>query len=106
LALHLLEAALQPLALGCPGHVPEDRLVHRRRGSEDRVRGHTAYLTAVDPALAVWIGGPQASGKSSIARALAERFGLQLYVVDHRVWVHEARMPRTELASLTMDERW
>jgi hypothetical protein len=37
---------------------------------------------------------------------LAERFGLQLYVVDHRVWVHEARMPATEFASLTMDERW
>jgi 2-phosphoglycerate kinase len=54
----------------------------------------------------VWIGGPQASGKSSIARALAERFGLQLYVVDHRVWVHEPRMPATEFASLTMDERW
>lgn len=54
----------------------------------------------------MWIGGPQASGKSSIARALAERFGLQLYVVDHRVWVHEARMPATEFASLTMDERW
>lgn len=54
----------------------------------------------------MWIGGPQASGKSSVARALAERFGLQLYVVDHRVWVHEARMPQTEFASLTMDERW
>jgi hypothetical protein len=60
----------------------------------------------VDPAHAVWIGGPQASGKSSIARALSARFGLQLYVVDHRVWVHEARMPATEFASLTMDERW
>jgi hypothetical protein len=60
----------------------------------------------VDPAHAVWIGGPQASGKSSIARAPAERFELQLYVVDHRVWVHEARMPATEFASLTMDERW
>ena len=55
---------------------------------------------------ALWIGGPQASGKTSIARALAERFGLQLYVVDHRTWVHEARMPATEFGSLTMDERW
>ena len=60
----------------------------------------------MDPAHAVWIGGPQASGKSSIAKALAKRFELQLYVVDHRVWVHEARMPATEFASLTMDERW
>ena len=54
----------------------------------------------------VWIGGPQASGKSTIARAVAERFGLQLYHVDLRTWVHERRMPPTEFASLTMDERW
>ncbi len=60
----------------------------------------------MDPANALWIGGPQGSGKSSIARALAERFRLQLYLVDHRVWVHERRMPATEFASLTMDERW
>ena len=60
----------------------------------------------MDPANALWIGGPQGSGKSSVARALAERFGLQLYNVDHRTWVHEARMPQTEFGSLTMDERW
>jgi hypothetical protein len=60
----------------------------------------------VDPANALWIGGPQGSGKTSIARALGERFGLQLYHVDARTWVHEERMPATEFASLTMDERW
>jgi 2-phosphoglycerate kinase len=60
----------------------------------------------VDLSHVLWIGGAQASGKSTIARALAERFGVQLYNVDHRVWVHDARMPWTEFASLTMDERW
>jgi broad-specificity NMP kinase len=60
----------------------------------------------VDLSHVLWIGGPQGSGKSSIARALADRFGLQLYLVDHRVWVHEPRMPSTEFASLSMDERW
>jgi 2-phosphoglycerate kinase len=60
----------------------------------------------VDLSHVLWIGGPQGSGKSSLARALAERFGLQLYVVDHRVWAHEDRMPTTEFSSLTMDERW
>lgn len=60
----------------------------------------------MDPAHALWIGGPQGSGKSTVAAALAERFGLQLYHVDHRVWVHEARLPPTEFSSLTMDERW
>ena len=60
----------------------------------------------MDPADVLWIGGPQGSGKSSVARALARRFDLQLYLVDHRVWVHEPRMPATEFGSLTLDERW
>ena len=60
----------------------------------------------MDPAHALWIGGPQGSGKSSIAAALAERWGLQLYHVDARTWVHEERMPPNEFASLSMDERW
>jgi hypothetical protein len=60
----------------------------------------------VDPAHALWIGGPQGSGKSSIAWAISRRFDLQLYVVDHRTWVHEPRMPHTEFAGLSMDERW
>jgi hypothetical protein len=60
----------------------------------------------VDLADVLWIGGPQGSGKSSIARALSRRFDLQLYVIDHRVWVHEPRMPATEFSSLSMDERW
>jgi broad-specificity NMP kinase len=54
----------------------------------------------------LWIGGPQGSGKTSIAAALADRFELQVYHVDARTWVHEERMPSTEFASLTMDERW
>ena len=60
----------------------------------------------MDPSHALWIGGPQGSGKTSIAAALADRFALQLYHVDARTWVHEERMPPTEFASLTMDERW
>jgi hypothetical protein len=60
----------------------------------------------VDLAHVLWIGGPQGSGKSSIARALSRRFDLQLYAIDHRVWVHEPRMPGTEFRSLSMDERW
>ncbi len=54
----------------------------------------------------LWIGGGQGSGKSSIAKALSRRFDLQLYNVDRRTWVHEARMPATEFGSLTLDERW
>jgi hypothetical protein len=60
----------------------------------------------VDLSHVLWIGGGQGSGKSTVARALARRFDLQLYVVDHCTWVHEPRMPSTELASRSMDERW
>ncbi|MGZ4292435.1 MAG: hypothetical protein ACXVQQ_07550 [Gaiellaceae bacterium] len=54
----------------------------------------------------LWIGGGQGSGKSSVAWALSRRFDLQLYDVDRRTWVHEARMPTTEFGMLSMDERW
>jgi hypothetical protein len=60
----------------------------------------------VDLSHVLWIGGPQASGKTSVAFALSRRFDLQFYAVDSRTWVHEARMPPTEFASLSMDERW
>jgi hypothetical protein len=60
----------------------------------------------VDLGHVLWIGGPQAGGKSSIARALSRRLDLQLYLIDHRVWVHEPRMPETEFGSLSLDERW
>ncbi|MGZ4291086.1 MAG: hypothetical protein ACXVQQ_00670 [Gaiellaceae bacterium] len=60
----------------------------------------------MDLSHALWIGGPQGSGKSSIAWELSRRFDLQLYVVDARTWVHEARMPATEFGALSLDERW
>lgn len=41
----------------------------------------------------LWIGGGPQSGKSSIARALARRFDLQLYAVDEHTAAHEPRMP-------------
>jgi hypothetical protein len=60
----------------------------------------------VDLSDVLWIGGGQGSGKSSIARAVSRRFDLQLYAIDHRVWAHEPRMPRTAFHGLSMDERW
>ncbi len=44
LVSHLLEAPLEPLALGRPGRVAADRLVHRHGWAEDRVRGHGRTL--------------------------------------------------------------
>src|SRR5207248_6698172 len=93
-------------AVGARRRVLVDRLVFRGRGAEDRVGAHASYCTTVDLAHVLWIGGPQGSGKSSLARAISRRFDLQLYNIDHRTWAHEPRMPKSELESLSMDERW
>ncbi len=60
----------------------------------------------MDPSHVLWIGGGQASGKSTVAKALARRFDLQLYNIDRRTWVHESRVPATEFGLLSLDERW
>src|SRR2546429_1512178 len=102
--LHCPES--QPPALGARRCVLVYRLVLCRRWAEDRVCAHASYCTTMDLADVLWIGGPQGSGKSSVARALSRCFDLQLYNIDHHTWVHEPRMPRSEFASLSMDERW
>jgi hypothetical protein len=48
----------------------------------------------VDLSHVLWLGGGPGSGKSSIARALARRFELQLYPIDEHDAAHEPRMPR------------
>jgi 2-phosphoglycerate kinase len=60
---------------------------------------HAPYITAVDLSHVLWIGGGPGSGKSSLARALAERFDLQLYAIADHDREHEPRMP-----SLLADE--
>jgi dephospho-CoA kinase len=60
----------------------------------------------VDPSRALFIGGGQGSGKSSIAWALSRRHGLQLYNVDHRTQVHLARHRPHRFFELSEDERW
>jgi hypothetical protein len=39
----------------------------------------------------LWIGGPPASGKTTVARSLARRYGPRLYSADTRTWVHRDR---------------
>jgi hypothetical protein len=56
----------------------------------------------VDLSHVLWIGGGRGTGKSSIARALGLRFGLQLYAVDEHDAAHEPRMPSL-LSDETMD---
>ena len=57
----------------------------------------------MDPSHALWIGGGRGSGKSSLALALSQRFGFQLYSVDERTVVHEGRMPTASFDSASLD---
>jgi chloramphenicol 3-O-phosphotransferase len=54
---------------------------------------HAPYITAVDLSQVLWLGGGRGTGKSSIARALSQRFDLQLYTVDDHDQAHEPRLP-------------
>ncbi|HST18817.1 MAG TPA: hypothetical protein VLK36_14200 [Gaiellaceae bacterium] len=46
----------------------------------------------MDPVHVLWIGGATGAGKTSISRALAYRYDLQLYNVDHRTFDHVSRV--------------
>jgi hypothetical protein len=39
----------------------------------------------------LWLGGPPASGKTTVATRLARRHGLRLYMADTRTWSHRDR---------------
>jgi hypothetical protein len=59
-----------------------------------------------------WLGGGSGGGKSTIARRLAERYGLRLYATDDVMAEHAGRTtaatsPRLHaFLAMTMDERW
>ncbi|MFD0690162.1 shikimate kinase [Actinomadura fibrosa] len=59
-----------------------------------------------------WIGGGSGSGKSTIARRLADRHGMRLYDTDAAMPDHARRLPANEapylarFAAMDMDERW
>lgn len=59
-----------------------------------------------------WVGGGSGAGKSTIARRLAERYGLRLYATDDVMADHARRTTAadspflSEFAAMSMDERW
>jgi 2-phosphoglycerate kinase len=59
-----------------------------------------------------WIGGGSGAGKSTVARRLAERYGLKLCSTDDMMTDHAGRMTPDDspslrqFAAMDMDERW
>jgi 2-phosphoglycerate kinase len=59
-----------------------------------------------------WIGGGSGAGKSTVARRLADEYGLHVYATDDVMPDHARRMAPadspflTEFAAMDMDERW
>lgn len=59
-----------------------------------------------------WIGGGSGAGKSTVARRLAERYGLRLYATDDVMGAHASRTTPADAPLLAgfrgmdMDERW
>ena len=59
-----------------------------------------------------WIGGASGSGKSTIARRLADKHGLRLYSADEamgdhaRRWLPEDCPNLTAFVKMSMDQRW
>lgn len=83
-------------------------------GDESRSAHGGASLTGVRERLGhvFWIGGGSGSGKSTIARRLADRHGMRLFDTDAAMPGHARRMPPRqspylrEFAAMTMDQRW
>jgi 2-phosphoglycerate kinase len=59
-----------------------------------------------------WLGGGSCAGKSTVARQLADRYGLYLYATDDRMAEHARRTkPQDspllhEFIAMNMDDRW
>ncbi|QTE28603.1 nucleoside/nucleotide kinase family protein [Pengzhenrongella sicca] len=78
-----------------------------RHGEDDDGTALRAQLRDVH-----WIGGGSGAGKSTVARRVAARYGLRLYVTDNVMSDHAGRSGSndapflSEFLAMEMDERW
>jgi len=86
-------------------HGPQDEAAPTAKGSDAatlRARLRHVY----------WIGGGSGAGKSTIARRIADRYGLRLYATDDVMSDHAVRSTPadspflSEFMAMDMDERW
>lgn len=72
----------------------------------------TAAAVREELAGVFWIGGGPGAGKTAVARRLAERFGLHLYIADDALQGYGQRLNRPEypltqaFLAMDMDQRW
>jgi 2-phosphoglycerate kinase len=77
--------------------------------SSNRI-GDARIVRAVDHVR--WVGGGSGAGKTTLARRLAERFGLQLDSTDEAIGVHAAELGAAaaplldDFRRIGMDQRW
>lgn len=78
--------------------------VHEHAAKADQLRQQLAHI--------YWIGGGSGSGKSTIARHVADRYGMRVYATDEVMTEHTRRMPPDQaphlsrFGAMSMDERW
>ncbi|QTE30347.1 hypothetical protein [Pengzhenrongella sicca] len=84
-----------------------DRMPVERHVAADDAAALRARLRHV-----YWIGGGSGGGKSTVARSIAARYGLRLYVTDDVISDHANRSDPNlapfvdEFVAMDMDERW
>jgi hypothetical protein len=108
------EDAVQEALLAASVQWPEQGVPDNPKGWLIKRHQETTEAAALRARLrhVYWIGGGSGAGKSTIARRIAARHGLDLYATDEVMSDHASRSTPedspflTEFTAMDMDERW